>query len=227
MVENLRKVKDTSLPRSSLVYEEIKKNIINGELLPDTPLVEESLAEQYKVSRTPIREALRKLEQDGLVEMVSRKGTYVKRLSLMDIEEIFIIREGLEGVSTRIATELISNHNLNMIEEKLVQSDKELENGNIETASKVGNELHEIILKIAGNNRILNIVSNLKDHIFRLHKLSIVIPGRLERSNKEHWEIFNAMKSRDGYLAEQKMREHIISTKKSLILAVKNDLNGI
>lgn len=226
MPNNLNAINGT--PRFSVVYEAIKKKIISGELPVNTPLTEENLAEEYKVSRTPVREAIRKLEQDGLVEMIPRKGAFIKGINLIDIEEIYNIREALEGLSTRLATELISEQNLSYLEVMLKQADDEFsQRNNIETAFKTGNEIHDVILRIADNKRILGMVSNLKDHIQRLHILSSSIPGRLELSNKEHWEIFHALKKRDPELAEQKMREHIRSTKKSIILAVKNNISGI
>jgi DNA-binding GntR family transcriptional regulator len=212
------------VPRFSVVYVDLKKRILNGELTPNTPLTEEALAEEFQVSRTPIRDALRKLEQDGLVEIIRRKGTYVRGLSTTDIEEIFTIREALEGICARVATELISNQNLDYLEMMLNRADEEFARGNIETAHKTGNEIHDVILRIAGNHRILNTVSNLKDHIQRLHTLSTNIPGRLELSNKQHWEIFHAIQKKNAELAENKMREHIRSTRSSIIIAVKNDI---
>jgi DNA-binding GntR family transcriptional regulator len=212
------------VPRFSVIYEMVKKRILNGELATNTPLTEEALAEEFQVSRTPIRDALRKLEQDNLVEIVPRKGTYVRGLNTTDIQEIYTIREALEGICARIATELISAQNLDYLEMMLKTADEEFAKGDIESAHIKGNELHDVILRIAGNHRILNTVSNLKDHIQRLHTLSINIPGRLELSNTQHWEIFSAIQKKDPVLAESKMREHISSTKESIIIAVKNDI---
>jgi Transcriptional regulators len=210
-------------PRSNIVYETIKTKIMMGEIEAHSPLTEEGLAEEYQVSRTPVREALRKLEQDGLVEMIPRKGAYVKGLTLMDIEEIFTVREALEGISAKIATELLSDYNISVIESALTDADRNLDDRNSETVFAKGNEIHNVILKVAGNGRVLSIVSNLQVHIQRLHMLSSSIPGRLKRSSEEHWLILQAIKQRDGELAEKRMREHIRSTKESLILAFKNN----
>jgi DNA-binding GntR family transcriptional regulator len=217
------RTKLATVSRATIVYEIVKKKIITGELVPNTPLTEESLAEQFQVSRTPIREVIRKLEQDGLVEIISRKGTYVKGLTINDIQELFTIRESLEGISARDACELISDQNITYLKNLLEKSDEELQKGNIEGALQV-DELHEIILKISGNKRILTIISNLNSFIQRIHYLAVSIPGRLEISNKEHWEIFYAIKKRDSEMAEKKMREHIRSTRESVILVAKNDL---
>lgn len=218
--------KISMVSRSTMVYEILKKKIITGELVPNTPLTEETLAEEFQVSRTPIREVIRMLEQDGLVEMIPRKGTYVKGLTIYDIQELFTIRESLEGISARNACELISEQNITYLQTLLQKSDEELQKGNIEGALKM-DELHEVILKIAGNKRILSIISNHNSYLQRIHFLAITIPGRLEISNKEHWEIFHAIQKRDSEMAEKKMREHIQSTRSSIIMAAKNDFQRL
>ena len=210
-------------PRSNIVYETIRKKIILGQIEANASLVEEALAEEYQVSRTPVREALRKLEQDGLVDMIPRKGAYVNGLTLMDIEEILTVREALEGISAKMATELLSDQNIAVIEKALREADENKHQQNPETVYSSGNEIHNVILKVAGNGRVLSIVSNLQVQIQRLHMLSSLIPGRLERSSEEHWQILQAIKQRDGDLAEKRMREHIRSTKESLIITFKNN----
>lgn len=217
---------ETELPlRSSAIYEAIKDKIISGELSHATPIVEKKLALEYQCSRTPIREALRKLEQDGLVKIIPRKGVFVSQITITDIEEIFVIREALEGISTRIATGIISNHNIKILHAIAEKADYEFKEGDNEGSFQSGNELHDIILKIAGNNRIIKTISTIKDQIQRMHLMAKTIPGRLEKSNFEHSEIIKAMELRDIELAELKMREHIRSTKESLILAVKNNIS--
>ncbi|MED1438340.1 GntR family transcriptional regulator [Aeribacillus composti] len=222
MVNNVQ-----SNSRFSVVYETLKKKIIEGELPSNTPLVEEKLAKEFQMSRTPIREAIRQLAQDGLVEFFPRKGALVKEITIKDLEEIFTVREALEGISARIAASVISEEKIALLQEALEKSDQELENGNKEQSFKLGNKLHEIILDVAGNNKILTIVSDFKNQIQRFHYFSYHIPGRLELSNKEHWEIFEAIKAKDGELAERRMRKHIRGTKESTIFAVKNNIRTI
>jgi DNA-binding GntR family transcriptional regulator len=206
------------------IYENLKKKIISCELPSGHPLGEEALAEQFQVSRTPIREAFRKLEMDGFVEIIPRRGAFVKGIQIKDIEEIYDIREALEGISARKTAELISDENLQMIETSLQRSETVFQQGNWQQSFEYGNDLHQIIFQIQGNIRILEIVAQIKNQINRLHSISTLLPGRLELSIQEHRGIFTALAHRDGDLAEKKMREHIVSTKNSMILSAKNDL---
>ncbi|GGG01852.1 GntR family transcriptional regulator [Paenibacillus abyssi] len=218
---------DQGNSRFSVVYETLKKKIVEGDLPSNTPLVEEKLAKEYKMSRTPIREAIRHLVKDGLVEFFPRRGALVKEITIKDIEEIFTVREALEGISARIAASVIDEQNIILLQEALNKADYELENGDKENSFELGNQLHEIVLDVTGNNKILTIVSDFKNQLQRFHYFSYHIPGRLELSNKEHWEIFEAIKAGDGELAERRMRKHVRGTKESIIFAVKNNIRTI
>jgi DNA-binding GntR family transcriptional regulator len=223
----MTKLKNDGISRSSIVYKRLKKKIISGEIQPNTPLTEEALAGEYEVSRTPIREALNKLAQDDLVEILPRRGVFVKGLTITDIEEIYTVREALEGISAKMSVDVIGEPQITTMERSLIIADNEFAKGNDQLAFKIGNELHDTILKIAGNKRIITTVSNLRDNIQRLHIISASIPGRLEQSNKEHWEIFYAIKDRNGDLAQKKMMDHIAGTKRSVIQTIRNSINVI
>lgn len=210
--------------RSNAVYEIIKSRILAYEYPPEYPLSEESLAEELKVSRTPVREALKKLENEKLIEIRPYRGAFVKGITVADINDIFLIREALEGVSARIAADLINEVNLKMLDERLRIAQEKFEQGLYEESSCIGNEIHDVILRVAGNERILQIVSNLHQQTTRLKVLATSVPGRLEKSNNEHRMILEALKNHDPELAEQRMKEHISSTKEDLINAFKNDL---
>ncbi len=208
---------------ASTVYKNLKKKILAFEFKNGSPLVEEALAEEFNVSRTPVREALRRLEQDGFVHIIPRKGSFVKALSIKDVEEIYTIREALEGISAKIAAELINEANLRMLEEQQALAVKKLELGDTISAFEVGNGLHEVILKVAGNSKILQIVANYKEYTKSLHMLSSSLPGRLRLSIDEHMEIIRAIRKRNAELAEKTVRKHIESTKKDVIIALKNN----
>ncbi|WP_372812886.1 GntR family transcriptional regulator [Paenibacillus sp.] len=227
MKKEARVNKDQSNPRFSVVYETLKKKIMEGDLPSNAPLVEEKLAKEYQMSRTPIREAIRHLVQDGLVDFFPRRGALVKEITVKDLEEIFTVREALEGISARIAASVINEQKITLLQEVLEKVDQELENGDKEQSFELGNTLHEIVLDVANNNKILTIVSDFKNQIQRFHYFSYHIPGRLELSNKEHWEIFEAVQARDGELAERRMRKHVRGTQESILFAVKNNIRTI
>lgn len=218
---------DQGNSRFIVVYETLKKKIMEGELPSNTPLVEEKLAKEFQMSRTPIREAIRHLVQDGLVEFFPRRGALVKEITVKDLEDIFTVREALEGISARIAASVITEQKIILLHGALKKADQELENGDKDQSFELGNTLHEIVLDVANNNKILTIVSDFKNQIQRFHYFSYHIPGRLELSNKEHWEIFEAIQAGDGELAERRMRKHVRGTKESILFAVKNNIRTI
>jgi len=209
---------------SDIVYNYIKKKILSNELPTGYSLSEEALSKELKVSRTPIREALRKLEVETLVEIKPHRGTFVKKIKVEDINEIFLIREALEGLSANITATLISEDNLKILEEKLEIAEKRYENGLYKESSDIGNQIHNAILRIAGNKRILNIISNLSQQTAWLKTLAVSVPGRLKKSNYEHRKILEALKLHKSKLAEKRMKEHIIGTKKDIIKIFKNKL---
>lgn len=214
-IENMEVSK--SLSRAQMVYEKIRDRIIDGSLKTNTSLTEEMLAAEFEVSRTPIREALRMLERDNFIELIPRKGAFIKGISITDIKEIFTIREALEGISARLAVDVLSDGDILELELLLKMAMEEYSNNNIEESLNKGNELHKRIIGASNNSRILVILSNLKDNLNRLHHISAALPGRLQMANEEHFAILNALRERNGDLSERKMREHILKTKEHLL----------
>lgn len=208
---------ETTVSRSQFVYEKIRDRIIDGSLKPNASLTEEILAEEFKVSRTPIREALRMLERDNFIEIIPRKGAFIKSISLTDIQEIFTIREALEGISARLAATMLTNDEIEDLEKILDRAKEEYKRGEFEVSLNTGNELHNMIIKATNNFRISNILTNLKDNLNRLHHISAALPGGLEKANEEHFIILSALKERNEELSEKKMREHIIKTREHLV----------
>lgn len=202
---------------SEKVYEEIKRKILSMEYMPGDSLTELGLSEALNVSRTPVRAALKLLEKDNLVEFIPYKGAFVKPLSLNDINEIFTIREVLEGYCAYIACEKITDASIQYLEDKLDEAKANLEAGNYTEASVTATEVHNVIIGLAGNMRIKEILSNLGQDVGRLQYLTVEIPEKLRKSDEEHRAIVEALKLRDGELAEKRMREHLRGVKKDAI----------
>lgn len=195
------------------VYQEIKNRILKLELQPGAPLIENSIAEQLSVSRTPVREALIKLSRENLVTLISGKGAFVSSVSLQDLEELFTVREALEGIATNVATLKVSDSIIEFLQEEFKREEIRWENGNGETLDNI----HQIILDFSGNNMIQKILKDMKGSIDRFHNFALKIKNRDKLSFQEHKEIFEALKKRQPELAEKRMRYHIISTKNSLV----------
>jgi len=196
---------------SEIAYNKLKSLILHLTLRPGDPITELDLIETLGMSRTPIRQALNRLAQEGFVSLLPRKGWYVTEISLRDIHEIFIVREALEGMAARIAAEIITDTALTELNQYMaaIEIDEKSE-------TDPGDKIHEKILAIANNQRINGVLQLYEDHLKRFHYVAIRLPGRVTQSYKEHKEIIEAINDKNSDLAEATMRKHIQSSRKSL-----------
>ncbi|MHB8579227.1 MAG: GntR family transcriptional regulator [Ignavibacteriaceae bacterium] len=199
------------------IYLQLKLDIISHRLRAGQSITEEDIVKKYSISRTPVREIFRKLENDGLVRNIPYKGTYVSDLTREDIEEILDIRYALESFAARCTAEKLDKEGLKKFIE--LEDQFKLANGsqNSVLSFETDTKLHELILDIAGNKRIRSIITNLLGQIHRIRFISGHFEGRIETTVKEHLEIINAIKKKDPELAEKKMQVHIGNTKKLLL----------
>lgn len=207
---------------SNQVYQAIKNKIMTMQLEMGESLQEESLAKEYNVSRTPVRDALKKLESDGLVTIMPYKGCIVREVTESDINEIYTIRMALEGISAKNAAEIISEANIAELENAWKSSVEAYEKGDFSQSSEYGDVIHNIIFHIGGGKRIIQIIDNLRAQTQQLGNMAVKLPGRLEASNRQHKLIVDAIKNRDGDLASEYMKEHIASTKEEMLIALRN-----
>lgn len=185
--------------------------------------MEIQLAEELGVSRTPIREALRKLELEGFIVMVPRKGAYVADISFKDIADVFEIRAALEALAAGLAAERITDEELEEMERLVAEKAESIANQDMEKLIKVDTLFHEAIYKASRNQRLTSIISNLREQIQRYRTTSLSYPGRMQRSLEEHRSIVEAIQSRDPQIAQQVAREHIENAENSIIEAIKKD----
>jgi len=214
---------DSYKPLRELVLDAIRDAIINGSLQPRERLMEIQMAEELGVSRTPIREALRKLELEGFIVMVPRKGAYVADLSFKDIADVFEIRAALEGLAAGLAAERITEEELEEMERLLVEKMEAIANYDIPRLVEVDTLFHELMYKASRNERLGAIISNLREQIQRLRKTSLSYPGRMKDSLNEHKKIAEAIQSRDVQLARQLAQEHIENAENILIESLKTE----
>lgn len=214
---------DSYKPLRELVLETIREAIINGTLKPRERLMEIQLAEELGVSRTPIREALRKLEMEGFIVMVPRKGAYVADISFKDIADIFEIRAALEGLAAGLAAERITDEELESMERLLVEKGKAIAANDIEKLVAVDTKFHESLYQASRNQRLTSIISNLREQIQRFRTTSLSYPGRSKQSLDEHRGIVEAIQSRDVQAARQAAQDHIENAENSMIECIKKD----
>ncbi len=214
---------DNYKPLRELVFESLREAIISGQLRPGERMMEIQLAEEMGVSRTPVREAIRKLELEGLVEMIPRKGAYVAGLSLRDIADVFEIRRALEGLAAELAADRITDEELENLERYLVIISEQIEAGNLEEVVQTDTDFHTLLYQASRNNRLSQIINNLREQIQRFRTTSLSYPGRMKAALEEHRKIVEAISSRDGELARRIAQEHIENAENSLMSMIQQD----
>ena len=198
-------------------YKAIKQAIISYEVKPGEPLAEEQIANKLGVSRTPVREALKELQKEGLVKMIYRKGAFVADISSEDVEEIFLLREILECAAVKIAIPRLKEEDLIEMESLFNSISKDIEMKNYKDIFDTDIKLHSLIVDTAGNRRLSKFLNILNGQVQRMRILSATAPGRLNKSLQEHKDILEALKKRDTGLAEQRLKHHIRNIKNNIL----------
>lgn len=198
------------------VAERLRQRIFAHELTPGTWIDEQKLAEQYGISRTPLREALKVLASEGLVELKPRRGCYVTEISGQDLDDIFPLMAMLEA---RAAAEAVRRaggaeiRELKNIHERLESAARD---GRIDAFFEANQEFHKRIQELSGNRWLLSVIQDLRKvlKLSRLHSLSL--EGRLQQSLDEHRAIMAALESGDRSQVERKMHDHLLSGREAL-----------
>ncbi len=216
---SLKGIKAVGKPRSmgDVAYVSLKEAIIKGELEQGQRLVENQLSQQMKVSRIPIREAMMKLAQDGLVEKSGKRGFVVKNLSKEEIEETFGIRALLESYAAYLATEHIDNGLLKKLEESIDAYRQALKAGEMEKLMQLNTQFHEIIYKAAGSQKLYALINNFRDFIYRYRRTLLNCVDYAKVSLDDHEEMLGAMKEKDKEAVEQLVKRHILRGKGIII----------
>jgi DNA-binding GntR family transcriptional regulator len=202
------------------VYEELKSAIVDLRLAPGDPLREAALAEQLGVSKTPIREALTRLEQEGLVETTSFKGAVVSGYSRQDLIEIYELRELLENAAARAAAESMPDADRDRLR-RICRESRELKTGNDAAGlATLISAFDDVLFDQVRNSRIRALIENLQAHLTRIGQLTAEIPGRIEASVDEHEKILEAIAARDPEQAERQMSAHIRSVRDDQLRAL-------
>ncbi len=211
---------DNYKPLREIVFETLREAIIQGRLKPGERLMEIQLAEEMGVSRTPVREAIRKLELEGFVVMVPRKGAYVASFSVKDIVDVFEIRAALEGLAAGLAAERATEEELEEMERAVLQT-HEVSNGHdLNELVEKDTAFHELIYKASRNQRLVQIITHLKEQIQHFRTTSLAVPGRGKHAVEEHKGIVEAISQRNIELASSLAREHVENAEQLFLSAV-------
>jgi len=213
-------VLDNYKPLRELVFESLREAIILGRMKPGERLMEVQLADEMGVSRTPVREAIRKLELEGFVVMIPRKGAYVAGITLKDVADVFEVRAALEGMAAGLAAERITEEELEMLERSLVEGSR-TSGDNIDTFVARDTAFHDIIYQSSRNQQLVQIITHLREQIQRFRMASLSQPGRTKTSWDEHKKVVEAISERNIDLARTLAREHVENAEQSLLTAMK------
>lgn len=211
-------------PLRDVVFEALLSAIMSGALPPGERLMEVALSEEMGISRTPVREAIRRLELEGFVIMIPRKGAYVSGLSIRDVENVFELRSSLEILATSLAAERVTDEEIAKLEELHAQLIKEVESKNSGSWVELDCKFHEIIYIATRNDRLIQIMSNLFEQINRYRVISLSQPDMREGTLHEHENLIKAIKTRDIEAAKEYAYEHIQNTEEGLLTILQDKL---
>lgn len=220
----IRKIKP-SKPRHLLreeVYRNLRERILQGSLPPGTRLVEASLAQQLGTSRTPVREAIHRLEQEGLVRPAGRRGVIVAGLDGADVQEIMGLREVLESHAAGLAAIRITGTDLQALERVLRRAERAVRAGDLPSLLRWNTRFHDGIIAASGSRRLRDLINRLSEVILTYRQLTLQVPGLPERSHQEHVAILEALRRRDQEVAETLMRAHIRGKARTLLEALQS-----
>ncbi len=195
-------------------YDIIKNMIIVREIEPGKKINEEQLAKEIRVSRTPIREALCRLENEGIVRIIPRRGAFVADLNEINVSEILLIREVLEGLVARLATENMDEKTLDKLKKALdkVNTTSE-EDRDLVTYTRSEVDFHASLLSASNNQMLKSMMEIVNAHLQIIRLRTVVIPERAQKTVKEHHQILKAIEIGDAHDAEELMRKHVRSVR--------------
>jgi DNA-binding GntR family transcriptional regulator len=207
-----------SFPVGERVYDYLKTSILSGHLNPGEKLTEEHLAKTMGVSRTPVREALHKLESEGLIKPRKKRGFIVSRDSREEVEELFELRSILEGYTLRLISQNISDETLKQLDLFIRNAEEALKRRKIEEVFKWNTCFHDMIHElVAHKSRLYRLIVNIRKYVLRYRKDTLQYPDGGRRSVEGHKKIIMALRLRDPDLCERIMREHIQEAKEDAL----------
>jgi len=189
------------------VYRALRHGIVHGDLAPGERLRSDALATELNVSRTPVREALRKLEAEGLVAHAGSR-LVVRAFTEQDLTELFYVREALEGMAARLAAENATPAEIDAIRELLEDMDAVRQRKDVGVFRRLTAEFHQLVCRASHNDRLLQLSQSLLDHVRQFQTSTLYREGRLAEALNEHRKLLAAIEARDGESAERLAREH-------------------
>ncbi|EWG99610.1 GntR family transcriptional regulator [Halomonas sp. BC04] len=201
-------------PIRDKVYAYLKDAILRGEYKAGDRLVERVLAEKLNISRTPIREALFRLETQRFVRTVPRKGVVVNEITQAEILEVFMILASLESLAARLAAQKVNDAIIAEIDQLMAEMEEALSDGGGDEV-ELNVKYNELIGRASGNPKLHEMLVDLKDYVRAFSNLSSALPGRTKAALREHQDVLSAIRSGEADLAENFTRIHLEKSRKA------------
>ena len=213
-------------PLREIVYDELKRKILTGKIVPGTRMMEVDLANDMGVSRTPVREAIRKLEKENLVTIEPRRGAYASDISVKDMLDILEVREDLEGLATSLAAARITVEQGEELTGITEEYSKAVLANDTEKIIEFDEKFHKLIVECSSNNTLISMVGMVQDLALRFRYLYYEDFSRYEKMPREHQEIIEAIVSGDHERARIAAEEHVKRLKNFVISEGENGFQG-
>lgn len=205
------------------VFHAIREDILKGRYQENDELREATLGKELGVSRTPVREALRQLELEGLVKIIPNRGAFVTGISEKDVRDIYMIRSVLEGLCVQMAAEHMTKERIDELEEVLVLAEYYLEKGNMEQLTELDGKFHQILYEASESRILEHVLSDFHKYVQLARRNSVKTESRAQKSIEEHREILEALKENDAEKAEKLANTHILNVMENLHLNQEQD----
>jgi DNA-binding GntR family transcriptional regulator len=203
---------EDSYSLSAKVFHKLRQDILSGKYQANEELKEKTIGDELGVSRTPVREALRQLELEGLVSIIPNKGAYVVGVTLKDIKDIYEIRSLLEGLCAKWAAQHITNEQLAELEENVFLSEFHASKENWEQILELDNRFHELLYEASGSKELIHVLKDYHQYVQRIRRITLAHPLRVKASTEEHKLIVESLKHHDAASAQHNAKLHIRNT---------------
>jgi len=199
------------------VFHKLREDILSGKYEEHEELKEVAIGEEMGVSRTPVREAFRQLELEGLIRIVPNKGAYVTGITEKDVRDIYMIRSLLEGLCARWATEHITKEQMEEMEENVYLAEFHAKKGHLDQLAELDNRFHDIMYEACDSKMLEHNLKDFHQYVLRVRKRTLNNANRGPKSNEEHKQIMEAIKAGDADLAEKLANQHMINAYENMV----------
>ena len=217
---------DEFLPLRDVVFNTLRRAILTGELKPGERLMEIHLANRLGVSRTPIREAIRKLELEGLVTMIPRRGAQVAQITKKSLQDVLEVRRALDALCAELACDRITPEGKVSLKKACDSFEEATKTGDVVTIAEADVALHDIIVQATGNQRLIQLINNLSEQMYRYRFEYIKDESGHENLVNEHRMIYESIMNGDREKAAAAARLHIDNQERSIIRQIRIDPGG-